>query len=171
MRTPYDELGLPEDATDEAVIARFRELAKALHPDVARGAGGGDERFKRMTDAYNRLKTKDGRTRVDRELREGRERAEALRASIEKLKKSRSERRQRRTREPRPPIAAQMETPFINHSAKFARSRPPSERLWWIIGGTLLEVFRVSSAETRPRKRRGPIRFPRQGGGDKGTRR
>jgi curved DNA-binding protein CbpA len=172
MRTPYEELGVPEAATDKAIAARFRELAKALHPDVAGGAGRSDERFKRMTDAYNRLKTKDGRRLVDRELREGRERAAALHAAIERFKKGRAERAAAPAPPPPTPLVpavARKETSFIDLGVTFARSRPPSERLWWIAGGTILDVLRASFDDTRRSKRRGAGRLRPRGGRGKGT--
>lgn len=50
---PYEVLGLDETATDEEVRARYRELVKRLHPDVA--GPGGEHLFKLVSEAYNRI--------------------------------------------------------------------------------------------------------------------
>lgn len=45
----YDVLGVPADANTDAINARFRVLAKTLHPD----AGGGGEEWHRINEAKN----------------------------------------------------------------------------------------------------------------------
>ena len=56
---PYEVLGLDETATDEEVRARYRELVKRLHPDVA--GPGGEHLFKLVSEAYNRIMKSRGR--------------------------------------------------------------------------------------------------------------
>ena len=48
------ELGLPPDADSSSIKRRYRELAKALHPDVNPATEAG-RRFAAATDAYRRL--------------------------------------------------------------------------------------------------------------------
>lgn len=49
----YRILGLDPDADAEAVRRAYRERAKAVHPD---SEGGDEAEFKRVTDAYDRLR-------------------------------------------------------------------------------------------------------------------
>lgn len=63
---PYTELGITRDASDADVQKAFRKLAKELHPDKNRGNKSAEERFKRVTGAYDFLKDADKRKRFDR---------------------------------------------------------------------------------------------------------
>ena len=68
----YDLLGVDRDADSETIKRAYRELAKALHPDVNAGDAAAAERFKEMTAAYNLLADRRRRAEYDRN-RMGRE--------------------------------------------------------------------------------------------------
>ena len=63
---PYTELGVKRDASDAEIQKAFRKLAKELHPDTNKGNKASEERFKRVTAAYDFLKDADKRKRFDR---------------------------------------------------------------------------------------------------------
>ena len=46
MEDPYDVLGVKRDATEAAIRAAYRKLAKKYHPDVNPGKPEAAERFK-----------------------------------------------------------------------------------------------------------------------------
>jgi DnaJ-class molecular chaperone len=60
---PYAILGVPKSASDEDIRRAFRKLAKELHPDVTRGT---DERFKKVSSAYEILGDPEKRRAFDR---------------------------------------------------------------------------------------------------------
>ena len=53
---PYVELGVTRGASDAEIQKAFRKLAKELHPDQNKGNKATEERFKRITAAYDFLK-------------------------------------------------------------------------------------------------------------------
>lgn len=57
----YKILGVSENATEEEIKKKFRELAKKYHPDV----GGDAEKFKKILEAYRILSDKKLRTEYD----------------------------------------------------------------------------------------------------------
>lgn len=76
-RSLYDELGVAKGASEEDITRAFRKLAKSCHPDLHPGDKKAEERFKRISAAYEILSDKAKRARYDRgEIDEqGRERA------------------------------------------------------------------------------------------------
>lgn len=76
-RSLYDELGVARTASEEEVTRAFRKLAKSCHPDLHPGDKKAEEKFKRISAAYEILSDKTKRARYDRgEIDEqGRERA------------------------------------------------------------------------------------------------
>jgi len=60
---PYAILGVPKGASEEDIRRAFRKLAKELHPDVTRGT---DERFKKVSSAYEILGDPEKRRAFDR---------------------------------------------------------------------------------------------------------
>ncbi|MDW8124606.1 MAG: DnaJ C-terminal domain-containing protein [Geminicoccaceae bacterium] len=76
-RSLYDELGVPRNASEEEIARAFRRLAKTCHPDLHPGDKAAEEKFKRISAAYEILSDKNKRARYDRgEIDEmGRERA------------------------------------------------------------------------------------------------
>jgi len=69
LRNPYTILGLKPDADAAAIKAAYRRLAKALHPDTAGGEASADAqaKFQEVTAAYNMLKDKASRARLDQQ--------------------------------------------------------------------------------------------------------
>jgi len=63
MEDYYQILGVPEDASEEQIKKRFRELAKKYHPDK----GGNPEKFKQILKAYQILSDKKLRSEYDLE--------------------------------------------------------------------------------------------------------
>ncbi|EWM30411.1 chaperone protein [Nannochloropsis gaditana] len=68
----YSVLGVPRDSSDEAIKARYRQLAMDLHPDrCAAGDSSSVERFKAVSEAYKVL-SDSGQRRILDEYLEGR---------------------------------------------------------------------------------------------------
>ena len=63
---PYKELGVSRGASADEIKKAFRKLAKELHPDKNPGNHVADERFKRITAAFDLLGDKDKRAKFDR---------------------------------------------------------------------------------------------------------
>jgi len=63
---PYKELGVSRSATADEIRKAFRNLAKQLHPDRNAGNKVNEERFKRVTAAFDLLGDVDKRARFDR---------------------------------------------------------------------------------------------------------
>lgn len=66
MEDPYEILGVKRDATEAAIRAAYRKLAKRYHPDVNPGNPEAAERFKSIAAAYDLLSDKEKRARFDR---------------------------------------------------------------------------------------------------------
>ncbi len=60
---PYSTLGVTKNASEEDIRRAFRKLAKELHPDIAKGT---EERFKKVSSAYEILGDPDKRRAYDR---------------------------------------------------------------------------------------------------------
>ena len=63
---PYKELGVSRGASQEDVRKAFRKLAKELHPDRNPGDAKAEERFKRVSAAFDILGDEEKRKRFDR---------------------------------------------------------------------------------------------------------
>lgn len=63
-RNYYDVLGVSKSASDEEIRKAFRRLAAKYHPD----AGGDEEKFKEISEAYNTLSNPDKRKEYDQLL-------------------------------------------------------------------------------------------------------
>lgn len=63
---PYAALGVPKSSSAEDIRKAYRKLAKELHPDVRPNDKATEERFKRVTAAFNLLTDPTQRGRFDR---------------------------------------------------------------------------------------------------------
>jgi DnaJ-class molecular chaperone len=64
-RDPYQELGVPRTASADEVRKAFRKLAKANHPDTNPGNKEAEERFKRVSAAFDILGDVEKRKKFD----------------------------------------------------------------------------------------------------------
>lgn len=62
---PYKELGVSREAGTADIKAAFRKLAKELHPDKNRGDTATEERFKRVSAAFDILSDPDKKAQYD----------------------------------------------------------------------------------------------------------
>lgn len=63
---PYKELGVARNASQDEIRKAFRKLAKELHPDRNPGDAKAEERFKRVTGAFDILGDEEKRRKFDR---------------------------------------------------------------------------------------------------------
>ncbi len=63
---PYKILGVPRTATAGQIRDAYRKLARKLHPDLNPGDKGAEERFKKVSAAYDLLGDPAKRARFDR---------------------------------------------------------------------------------------------------------
>lgn len=63
---PYKELGVARGASQDEVRKAFRKLAKELHPDKNPGDKAAEDRFKRVTAAFDILGDEEKRRKFDR---------------------------------------------------------------------------------------------------------
>lgn len=61
----YEALGVPRDASAEAIRRAYRSLARRYHPDVNKEPGA-EDRFKEISEAYEVLRDPEKRARYDR---------------------------------------------------------------------------------------------------------
>ena len=62
---PYQELGVARTASADEIRRAFRKLAKQYHPDANPGDKGAEERFKRISAAFDLLGDADKRKKYD----------------------------------------------------------------------------------------------------------
>jgi curved DNA-binding protein CbpA len=72
MKTAYDVLGVPRNASDERIRTAFRKAAKACHPDHNAEDPTADLQIRQVIAAYELLKIPHRRAAYDRRLRERR---------------------------------------------------------------------------------------------------
>ncbi|ATQ42145.1 DnaJ C-terminal domain-containing protein [Caulobacter mirabilis] len=63
---PYAELGVPRSASQDEIRKAFRKLAKQYHPDANPGDKSAEERFKRVSGAFDIVGDEDKRRKFDR---------------------------------------------------------------------------------------------------------
>ena len=61
----YSELGVAKDASPEDIKKAYRKLARKYHPDANQGDPAAEERFKRISHAYDVLSDADKRREYD----------------------------------------------------------------------------------------------------------
>src|SRR5262245_22952130 len=68
IMTPYEVLGVPRGASDEAIRMAFRRAAKAFHPDLNAGDPAAEQQLKQIVAAYEILKAPEQRAMYDQSL-------------------------------------------------------------------------------------------------------
>jgi len=66
MADPYETLGVPRDASEDAIHKAYRKLAKKHHPDLNPGKPDAADRFSELNAANDLLSDKEKRARFDR---------------------------------------------------------------------------------------------------------
>ncbi len=84
MISPYDILGVPQNATDETIKVAFHRTAKACHPDLHAADPTAEERLREAVAAYHVLKNPEQRAAFDLQLR-ARRRRKARRFAVPAL--------------------------------------------------------------------------------------
>ena len=64
QKTFYDVLGVKRDASEKEIKSAFRKLAQKYHPD----AGGDENKFKEISEAYETLSDEKKRKEYDQML-------------------------------------------------------------------------------------------------------
>ncbi len=65
MRSLYESLGVPKNATQDEIKKAYRKLARQYHPDKKPGDKEAEERFKEIQGAYDVLSDPEKRKRYD----------------------------------------------------------------------------------------------------------
>lgn len=65
MDDPYKVLGVARDATQDEIKSAYRKLARSLHPDLNPGNKQAEEKFKKVSVAYDLLGDQAKRARFD----------------------------------------------------------------------------------------------------------
>src|SRR5215470_6532194 len=63
---PYSVLGVSKNASAEDITKAYRKLAKKLHPDLNPGDKAAEEKFKKVTAAYDIVGDEKKRARYDK---------------------------------------------------------------------------------------------------------
>ena len=63
---PYSVLGVAKTASTADIAKAYRKLAKKLHPDLNPGDKAAEEKFKKVTAAYDIVGDETKRARYDR---------------------------------------------------------------------------------------------------------
>src|SRR5262245_49505491 len=69
MKTLYDVLGVPWNASEETIRTAFRKAAKSYHPDLNTGDPTAEQQFRQLIAAYEMLKNPHQRAAYDHYLK------------------------------------------------------------------------------------------------------
>jgi curved DNA-binding protein CbpA len=69
MLSPYDILGVPQNANDATIKTAFHRTAKACHPDLHAADPTAEQRLRQAVAAYEVLKNPEQRAALDRHLK------------------------------------------------------------------------------------------------------
>ncbi|MDD5456073.1 MAG: DnaJ C-terminal domain-containing protein [Candidatus Margulisbacteria bacterium] len=64
---PYKILGVSKTSSDTEIKAAFRKLSKKYHPDLNAGNKDAEKKFKEINNAYELIKNKEARDRLEQE--------------------------------------------------------------------------------------------------------
>jgi len=67
--SPYDILGVPQNANDATIKSAFHRAAKACHPDLNAGDATAEQRLRQTLAAYEVLKNPEQRAALDQHLK------------------------------------------------------------------------------------------------------
>ena len=128
---PYRVLGLPPDASDSAIKRRWRELARAHHPDRAvdpAEAARLTKQMARINAAYDVLRDPERRSRIDARRRRS---AEAASGFSARWAAADGDERPAGAPPPRPtrPVTARFDTSHVLHHRNAALRRSPLDGL------------------------------------------
>jgi curved DNA-binding protein CbpA len=147
VKNPFKLLGVPVDASEDAIRGAFRQLVKTLHPDVCTEPGA-VERFKAIIQARDTLL--DPAKRAALKAKEMS--AEALNTAL-RSRRAKTRRRTQPKPAPPPPPPAQAEPPpglFLNVAELCGRDLPPATWITWILLGALADRELGTSHVKRP---------------------
>lgn len=138
MRNYYDDLNINEDATSDEIKAAYRKLANKYHPDRNKEDKQAEEKFKRISEAYEKLEDTKTRAEHDRMLRNERE--------TQRKEQQDAQRRNAEQKSPQQPYSADSKN-HINSSKSGRNWR----RIGWLFLALLfiLAIFIPDSDSTK----------------------
>lgn len=145
----YSVLGVPENATDDAIRAAYLQLVRRYHPDVNKSAGA-EERIREINLAYESLCDPIRRKHYDRAIQVLRDEQARL-AVVERMRAAQTSPTPPPTPQPRPPVpSAPPRTPTgASFQSAPIRPRPAGMRSGKVVLATVLLVALAMLVATR----------------------